>query len=76
MAFDVHGERLAPGHCEAHPWVGEPYPCGLCLASDAIASAERDAEAAMWAALEREHYAELTAAFEEDHMAATCAGLA
>lgn len=33
MAFDIYGEHLERGHCEVHPWVGEEYPCSLCLAA-------------------------------------------
>lgn len=33
MAYDIHGERLEPGHCEVHPWVHMEYPCPECHAA-------------------------------------------
>ncbi len=31
MSWDIYGEKLERGHCEVHPWVGEEYPCTICI---------------------------------------------
>jgi hypothetical protein len=31
MSWDIYGQPLRRGHCEAHPDVHEEYPCGMCL---------------------------------------------
>ena len=31
MSFDIFGQPLKRGHCEAHPHVNEEWPCSLCL---------------------------------------------
>lgn len=33
MAWDIYGEPLRRGYCEAHPYVHEEYPCSVCLES-------------------------------------------
>lgn len=43
--WDVYGNPLALGHCEVHPSIPEPYPCGECPADDE----RREVEARMYA---------------------------
>jgi len=31
MSYDIYGNNLEHGHCEAHPWVHEDYPCSQCF---------------------------------------------
>jgi len=31
MSYDIYGDTLAPGHCEVHPHIPEPYPCSVCI---------------------------------------------
>ena len=68
MAYDIYGQRLASGHCEVHPWVGESYPCSLCYAESKPKHDPRQkeyekeyerAEAEHYAEMERAHYEEL-----------------
>lgn len=32
MSYDIYGNPLRRGHCEAHPHVHEEYPCSMCVA--------------------------------------------
>ena len=64
MAYDIYGEKLASGHCEVHPWVGETYPCSLCYAESMLKHAPRQKEyksaaAQHQAEMERAHFEEL-----------------
>ena len=64
MAYDIYGQKLASGHCEVHPWVGESYPCSLCYAEskpkyDPIQKYIERAEAEHYAEMERAHYEEM-----------------
>ena len=59
MSWDIHGEPLAAGHCEVHPWVHEPYPCGLCIADGRRFEEQRQEEEEYWRAQLEEYYAGL-----------------
>ena len=64
MAYDIYGQKLASGHCEVHPRVGETYPCSLCYAESIPKHDPRQkeyerAEAEYYAEMERAHYEEL-----------------
>lgn len=56
MAWDIHGEPLAPGHCEVHPWVHEPYPCGICISEGQRADEARREEEEHWEREAAAHY--------------------
>ena len=30
MSWDIYGNPLRPGHCEAHPDIAQPFPCSIC----------------------------------------------
>lgn len=59
MSWDIHGEPLAPGCCEVHPWVREPFPCGICVADSRRYEEQRQEEEAFWHAQQDEYYAGL-----------------
>ncbi len=44
MPYDIYGNPLRPGHCEAHPNVPELYPCSKCYAEYEEYCRERDQE--------------------------------
>lgn len=31
MSWDIYGNPLRRGHCEAHPHIAEEYPCFVCI---------------------------------------------
>lgn len=63
MAYDIYGERLASGHCEVHPWVGESYPCSLCYAESKL---KHDPKQKEYERAEAEYYAEMEQALHEE----------
>ena len=63
MAYDIYGQKLASGHCEVHPWVGETYPCSLCYAESMLKHYPRQKEYKSAAA---EHQAEMERAHREE----------
>lgn len=50
MAYDIYGNPLRPGYCEAHPDVQEEWPCYI----DREMSESMDREAEYWRTHERE----------------------
>lgn len=30
MSWDIYGNPLRPGHCEAHPDIAQHFPCSIC----------------------------------------------
>jgi len=54
MAFDIFGNNLKPGYCEAHPWICEVYPCYKCTEEQQAAMYQRE----MMAQMEEDYYAE------------------
>jgi hypothetical protein len=33
MSFDIYGQPLRSGHCEAHPQIRESWPCSHCMSA-------------------------------------------
>ena len=58
MSWDIHGNPLARGHCEVHPWIAEGYPCSACVAEDRRRDSDREA----WEWEQRAQAAEATVA--------------
>ena len=42
MSYDIWGNPLRRGYCEAHPHVQEEYPCSLCCAENDLKGREED----------------------------------
>lgn len=63
MAYDIYGQKLASGHCEVHPWVGETYPCSLCYAESKLKHGLIQKE---YKSVEAEHQAEMERAHLEE----------
>lgn len=76
MSFDIYGNPLRPGYCEAHPDIAEPFPCSICrhrqqleqvriehearIANEQREFRDKAAIAAMKAILSNESYSHLT----------------
>jgi len=63
MGYDIHGNKLEPGHCEVHPWVHQEYPCSQCYADgdrlhqkDRQKKQENEQEKAYYEAMEQDHW--------------------
>lgn len=44
MSWDIYGNPLRRGHCEAHPHIAEEYPCYVCLEVRRQYNIERNCE--------------------------------
>ena len=53
MSWDIYGNPLKQGHCEAHPHVAEEYPCSVCLS---VRQQREDATRQCPDCKESEHY--------------------